>query len=203
MRLGVRRIERAAEDMRQLVVQRHRDIAERGRAAPRRIERLRAGRAVLRVLDEPRKAIAERRHRILAHQFDHRIAVGGVKSLHRMRNGVHRRGDGEADRQTHREIDVVDHRLRTDVRRASRCLFACRRLAKNVGHFRAGVGGGDDNLIGTGADGDGFAQPGGRAAAEADDRRGAAGAEGLERPVRDLDRSVHDRAGEDPHGEAA
>jgi hypothetical protein len=120
-----------------------------------------------------------------------------------VRNGVHCRGDSEADRQTHREVNVVDHRLRADVGRASRCLFACRCLAKNVGHFRAGVGGRDDNLIGAGADGDGFAQPSGRAAAEADDRRGAAGAEGLERIVRHLDRSVHDRAREDPHSEAA
>ena len=168
------------------------------RAAPGAVERPGAGVAVARIGDEPRQRRAEGGDRVAAHQQDHRVAVGGVEGLDRVRERVHRRGDGQRHRQRQREVDVVDHRLGPDIGRAAGGLLAVRGLAEDVGHLGSGVGGRDGELVGAGSQGDGLAEAGRRAAAEADHRGRAGGAKGGDGAVGDLDGGVHRGLGEAP-----
>ena len=120
-----------------------------------------------------------------------------------MRHRVEPRGDGQGRGQRHREIDVIDDGFRQDRRIAPRRLLAAGGLAENVGHFGAGVGGRDDDLIRAGADGDRFAEPGGRAASERDDAVGASLAKDRKRGLGDVDRRVHRGAGENADAKRA
>jgi hypothetical protein len=86
-----------------------------------------------------------------------------------MRHGIEARGDGEPDGQRHGQIDIIYDRFRQNRRIAPCFLFPAHGLAENVGHFGAGVGRRNDDLIRAGADGDCFAEPGGRTASERDD----------------------------------
>ena len=148
-----------------------------------------------------RQGAREGAHALFGDQRGDRVAILRVERLDRVSDRVDPRGDGDRDRQAERQIDVVDHRLRQDARVALRRLLPIRGLAENIGHLRAGVGGGNDDLRQIGAQGERLAESGGRAAADRDRAIRLGRLERGEGALGDSDRGMHRRAGKQPGGE--
>jgi hypothetical protein len=113
-----------------------------------------------------------------------------------MGDGVEPRGRRHARRQPQRQVNVVNDGLGLDRGRAARGLHAILRLAEDVGHLGAGIGGRHDDLRQVGIHGDGLAETSGRTTADGDDTVGALLADNGHRRLRDAYRRMHGRAGE-------
>ena len=74
--------------------------------------------------DDRRQARGKRPNALLRHQRDDRVAVARIKRLDRMRHRIHPAGRRQPRRQRQRQLDVVDHRLRQDLRRCVWVFFA-------------------------------------------------------------------------------
>jgi hypothetical protein len=131
------------------------------------------------------------------HQRRHGIGVSRVKRLHRVCDGIDAGRCGEARWQRQGEVDIVDHGLRQHRRIAHRGLQAVLGLAEDRRHLRAGIGGGDAELVDAGAKRQRLAEARRGSAAERNDAVGVARLHRRERALRDLDRGVHGRAGKD------
>ena len=102
MGIGMRQVESAADDMAELVMQRHADRAETHAAKPGAVQRLRPGLAVLRVGDNCRQGAAHRADRLLGHHRDNRVPILGIKRLNRVRDSIGTGGNRQPLRQAER-----------------------------------------------------------------------------------------------------
>ena len=119
------------------------------------------------------------------------LAVLGIERLDRMRDGIDARRAGQARRQRHGQVDVVDHHFGQHLQRPLRGLPAVPRLAEDRRHLGAGIGGRDGDLRQVGAQRDRLGQADRRAAAERHQAVGAGRAATGQRVLGDLDRRVH------------
>ena len=199
--LRMRQIERPAQRMAELVMQRHADGAEADAAEPGAIERVGARGPVIRLSADLGQRMRQRADALLRHQRYHGVAIPRVERLDRMRDGVDARCRGQARRHRHGEVDVVDHDLGENFRARLRGLDPAAGLADDRRHLRAGVAGRQHDLRQVGAQGDRLAEAGGRTAADRHETIGPHIAHGFHRPFRHLNGRVHDCAREDA-GEA-
>ena len=149
-------------------MQSHAGGAEADAAKPGAVERVAPRCRTARRRHDSRQSARQGAHALFGDQRGDRVAILRVERLDRVSDRVDARGDGDRYRQAERQIDVVDHRLRQDARAALRRLLPIRGLAENIGHLRAGVGGGNNDLRQVGAQGERLAEFGGRAAADRD-----------------------------------
>ena len=172
--LGMRQIERPAQRVAQLVVQRHAHAAHHDAAQPRAIKSIGAGRQVSGLLADGRQGAAQGGDAFAGHETDHRVAVRRIQALGRMRNCIDAAGHAHVHRQTQRELRVVNHAARHHPHVFAGFLHAVLGDAIDRRHFRAGVSGWNGNDGQAGVQRNRFAQAGGRAAAN---RHGAISAQ--------------------------
>ncbi len=107
---------------------------------------------------------------------------------------IERADDRHLLRQADCQFGIVDHHIRQDGDIADRGLAAVFGLAEDRRHLRPGIGRRDRDLRHAGAQRDGLAKPGGRAAAEGDHAIRSSALKCCDRVFRHIDRRVHDRA---------
>ena len=89
MGFRMRQIERTAEHMAQLVMQRHLDRTETGAAQPRPVERVPPGRLVRWCHHDPRQGMPKRGNALFSHQRYHGIRSGRIERFDRVSNCIH------------------------------------------------------------------------------------------------------------------
>ena len=89
MRFRMRQIERAAENVAELVMKRHADGAKHRTAEPRAVQRIRSRLDVVRRAHDLRQAAAERANPLLRHQRDDRIRVLAVQPFDAVSHRIH------------------------------------------------------------------------------------------------------------------
>ncbi len=129
---------------------------------------------------------------LLRHQVHHRIAVAGIEAFGRMRDGIDTARHAQRGGQRHAQRWIVDDGARQHARIVAGFLEAGFGNAVDRCHFRARVGGGHGDHRKSGVEGDGLAQPYGRATADRDGAVGAKFACHLPGMARGFYRYVHD-----------
>ncbi len=192
----VRQVERAAQGVAQLVVQRHGRGPEHRAAQPGALLGPGPGVAVGGVGDQLRQRPQQRAHAPLGHRRRRGRGIGGPQRLDGVRHRVEPAGHRHVDRQPQGQVGVVEHRDRQHPGVAPGALAAGVGQPPHRGHLRPRVRRGDGDDGQSVHQRDGLAQPDRRPAA---DRHAPVGPElGGPRgdPVGDGDRHVHPRLGQ-------
>ncbi len=173
VRVGVDELERPAEDVTQLVMQRRSCGPEGDARQVRAVEQVAPRVEIVGVLHHVRQRRMDGADTLERQRAHHRVVARCVQRLDRVGEGVERRGAGHAGRQRERQLGVVDDHLGQHHRVLAGLLVAVagepvdgRLLAAGVrrrhGHDRHAVG-----------ERDRLRQPGRRTAADADQHVGA------------------------------
>jgi hypothetical protein len=112
VRLGVRQVPSAAENVAELVMQRHAHAAQHEAAQPRAVQRIATRVDVAWRAHDGAQRAGERADRFLGEQVDDRVAVLGVEPFDRMRDRVQGAHRAHAHGQVERQQRVVDHHAR-------------------------------------------------------------------------------------------
>nr|WP_236554357.1 hypothetical protein [Nocardioides sp. AX2bis] len=196
VRLGVGEVPRAAEDVADLVVQPGAGAGEGRGGEVGAVQAAGAGGEVAAVGHDAAERRGEGPDALGGGGVEDGVAAGRPERVDAVGQRVEAAGDGEVDGEADRELGVVDDHPGQDDGVGAGGLGAALGEAPDGRGLRAGVGGGDRDDREAGGQRDRLGQPGGRAAADAEDEVGVHVGGQPAGGLRHLDRDVGADAGE-------